>query len=588
MIYCKKNKLIYLLLLALALSVFTGTRIPEVNAPVLVTVNKVVYSSNYDATIYNGGTNYLVAHENLTGYLWSPSISHIGGQRNSTGWYNIFRNILWFDLTFMPSDANISSAILSLYISQDHSATDFNVTMQRSSVADLPHVPVVSNDYRCLYYYGDLGSKNTSALAGLGFWNITMNSAGKNYIKSYTSSYQYPYTPLILRSKRDINSIAPSGDEYLLMCAADMGYTVAPKLYLTYTTSEVQYNVYGVYDESGIRSGATNCSVYRENLQPLHFVINGTHNFTAMNPISLTYQIGFNQSRTYYLLPEHEDIFIFRPSDPYYTYFFEVVDYIGLEWGYLESRLNVNGTDRVVERWKFDRTTSDLPFTMSFGVTYTMRLICEKGTFVFGTWTAGAATTKTYFISPDMFPLAPTDINGIAVNATRKNSTWIQAYYNDIYLNTTWVNFEIYEWGVTTPIYTYNTTSQTVTLNWLEGGSDTDYYVTVTILHRILGTRQWSFPCSTSVSNSNPFDILRTLGTFPFDANQIPAVLILIIVGLGCFTWLPLPLGLVVQVITAAILVWLNWLAISWAWLTMAGCFVFLIALSEAKQREIG
>jgi hypothetical protein len=354
--------------------------------------------------------------------------------------------------------------------------------------------------------------------------------------------------------------------------------------------ASVTYTCKGAYNENGtFNSAGINVTMTRQGESPVTFLLNGTYLANASSKaIVFNFDLGYNynRSRTYYTVGGvAETIYVLLPQQPYYTYFFEVIDYVGLSWGYLESVLNVNGTDTVVERWSLN-VKSEMPFTLSWGKAYTMRLVCNKGSYTYGAYVAGATTSFTLAVTSDMFPVAPTDINGLAVRADRMNSTWIQCYYNDIYSNTSWVYFEIIEYGETTPIKSYNSTLQQVTLNWMEAASDTDYYVVITISHNLLGTKVWSFPCPAPVATTNPFDALSVLGTFPFAANQVPAVLILVCVGL-CFTWWSVPFGMIVEVIVAAMLVWLGWLDIGWAWMSISGSMVLIIALAEAKQREI-
>jgi hypothetical protein len=352
--------------------------------------------------------------------------------------------------------------------------------------------------------------------------------------------------------------------------------------------ASVTYAMKGAYNENGsFNPVGINVTMTRQSEAPSTFFLNGTYLANAtVKVIVFNFDLGYNESRTFYTVNgAAETIYVLLPQEPYYTYFFEVIDYVGLSWGYLESMLNVNGTDTVVERWSLN-VMNEMPFTLSWGKAYSMRLVCNKGTYTYGSYVAGATTSFTLAVTADMFPIAPTDINGLSVRATRMNITWIQCYYMDIYSDTTWVNFDIIEYGETTPIYSYNSSSQMITLNWMEAASDTDYYVLITISHSLLGFKTWSFPCPAPVASTNPFGALSYLGTFPFAADQLPAIVILVCFGL-CFSWYSIPVGMIVEVIVAAILVWLGWLAIGWTWLTLSGTMVMIIAIAEAKQREI-
>lgn len=360
---------------------------------------------------------------------------------------------------------------------------------------------------------------------------------------------------------------------------------IAPREVFAATT----YTLHGAYYEDGSDAGAINITMTRVNQGALTFELNGTYLANASTTVTVfNFNLGVgNQSRTFYTVNgAAEEIYVYKPTDNYfYSYFFEVLDYIGLDWGYLESVRNVDGTDRVIERWTLG--SNELPFTFHWGDAYAMRIVCNRGIYTYAKpYVAGATTSFTLSVTPDMFPIVPTDINGLAVIAQRVNITTLYAYYRDDYSQTNWTYFEIYEYGEASPIYSYNSTSQLITVYWYEAGSDIDYYVKITILHSTLGTKYWSFPCPAPISVSNPFDALSLLGEFPIAANQVIPVALLVVVSL-CFSWYYLPFGLIVLVLIAAIEVWLGWLAIGWTWLGLSGSIILILALAEAKQREI-
>lgn len=349
----------------------------------------------------------------------------------------------------------------------------------------------------------------------------------------------------------------------------------------------VTYTMHGAYWEDGTSAGAINATMSRAGEPDLTFELNGTYLANATTGATLfTFDLGFNTSRTYYTINQTaETIYVYKPSEPYYTYFVEMLDYIGLQWGYLETVINVGGSDRVVERWRTD-VLNDMPFVLTWGKAYVMRLVCNRGTYVFGSFVAGATTTFTLAVTSDLFPAPETGTGGITARGNRMNSTWIQAYYSDVNLETNWTLIEIFEFGSNIASVSYNSTSQTITYNWYEAASDMDYVVQITIQNVRLGEKSWTFPCPAPISNQNPFNSLSLLGTFPFAANQVPAVLILLVVGMA-FSWYSIPWGMIVQVVVAAILVWLGWLAIGWSWLTISGTMILILAIAEAKQREV-
>lgn len=346
-----------------------------------------------------------------------------------------------------------------------------------------------------------------------------------------------------------------------------------------------QYDVNGAFNEDGTRQGAINCTFFRESQDTTTFELDGTYLANASDVgIVFNFDLGNNESRVYYVY-QNETIYVMRPYEPYYTYYFYLVDYVDISWGYLESLVNLNGTDYVCERHNLE-VLGQLPFTMTWGRNYKMRLVCNLGEYTYGSMTAEATTDLTLQITREMFPVNRTDIGDLTTGATRMNSSWIQAQYIDSNSTTDWVNFDFHEYGNTTAFLSYNTTSNSVTYNWYGGGSFVDYYVVITISHQSLGTRYWTFACpAPNPDEDNPFSALDYLGDFPFSLSQLPAIFIILIVALS-FSWYNAPLGIIATLLVAAILVWMGWSAIGWTWLTLAGSMAFILAIAMQKERE--
>ena len=545
------------------------------------------YSRSYDGYCYmlEADTYALARNTPIADHIITDTLQSLVGQKYDHGAeyddYTVLRSYLYFDTSAIPDNANITSAKLRLYIHLDDSDADFNVTIQNGQPT-YPHVPLVVADYNLNYYSGNGGYFDTSGVALNSYNNITLSATGLSWI-SLTGR-----TKLCLRNDKEINNIVPSDGvpESVGFRSSEMGAGYLPILEVTYDTPVYLYMLQGAYNEEGVRDGAINCTFFPPAEAPETFELDGTYNVTAEHLGSLlTFDIGFNESRTYHLYLEFEEIYVMKPTDPYYYYYFSVVDFIGLEWGYLESLVNFNGTDKVCER-QTTAIMNNIPFTFSWGRSYKMRLVCDVGEYLYGSYVAGATTEFTLAITSDMFPATPTDIGDLTVSATRKNVSWIQAVYVDAESKTSWVNFDFHEYGNTTALYSYNTTSNSVVVNWYEAATDTDYYVVVTISHLVLGTKTWTFPCpAPAITEPNPFTVLRLLGDFPFDAAQIPAVLIIIVVMLA-FTWWNAPMGIIATVLVSFLLAWIGWLAVGWTWLTISGSLCFILALAMKKDRE--
>lgn len=574
------SKLLAILLIVVFAVGFFHIVVPVTHASTFV-VSRVIYASTSDGQLVGyHATDYTAAHNLASATFKTTTAYYMGvGQENTTdNDHYIYRSYLYFDTAIIPDLAINANLTLSVMFYSVDGAD--NITIQTDTTI-YPHVPLQYADYSYTYYSGNSGTMNVSALSPDTYYNITMtNSSMLN---------KQGYTTLCLRSNRDINSVVSTDKQLVYLYTAENGDSQCARLYVTYETTEFyQYYLFGGFNEDGSNAGAINVTFYRPT-QPLEsFTLNGEHNVTCEENHRMVFRFdqGDNLTRIYYVYAPTESIYVVKVGEPTVINYFFVVDYIGISDAYLESMININGAERVIERWRIDKTTGLVPFTMTFGATYTMRLVCNKGTYVFGSWTAqSSGTEKDYVIDSTVFPTAVPDSSGIAVYATRKNVTWIQAYFNDTLADTYWVEINITLYGESIADYSLNTTSYPVTVNWMEAGSEEDYFAVVTINHTTLGLRQYSFPCPAPTGNTNPFTSLAILGTFPFALSQLPAVILLLVLS-AAFSYWSLPMGIFVSFIMALFLAWLGWLAVGWAWLTIAGFICFILIFSEVKERE--
>jgi len=149
------------------------------------------------------------------------------GQLSALGMYEIHRSFLIFDTSFLPDDANITGAILSLYLHQNSTTQDFNITLQKGS-GDYPHFPTELGDYNRLYYSGDGGTFNTTNIQTERN-NITLNNDGISWINLVG------LTKFCLRSDREINGITPTDSEYIGFKGPESSEATKPILYLNYS-----------------------------------------------------------------------------------------------------------------------------------------------------------------------------------------------------------------------------------------------------------------------------------------------------------------------------------------------------------------
>jgi len=90
------------------------------------------------------------------------------------------------------------------------------------------------NDFYYLYYSGNGGSVNTNGLSFDKYTNISLNTTGISWIQKGPGAK----TRLALISSRDINKIAPSGDESIPFGTSERGSGYKPKLVVHYTLPE--------------------------------------------------------------------------------------------------------------------------------------------------------------------------------------------------------------------------------------------------------------------------------------------------------------------------------------------------------------
>jgi len=347
------------------------------------------------------------------------------------------------------------------------------------------------------------------------------------------------------------------------------------------------YTLYGAYGEDGyLEPSGIWVTFFREGQGQYKFFLNGTQTVTATQTGEVfKFDLGYNMSRTYYVYG-NETIYVIVPEEPFYVYYFEVVDFVGVEWGYLESFININGTDRVVERWDVVNVTAEFPLTFTWGNAYKIRLVCSQGTYVYGSYVAGGTSEYTLSITQDMFPQIPTD-RAFSIGASRTSDTNITAYYNDPDSLTNWIYFEIFKYGEASATYTYNTTSNTITLVWDEAASGIDYYCKITVNHQLFENELiYSYACPYSAPESlNPWEFLNDYGSLPFDASQLPALIIIVCV-FGVFSWASAPIGIIFTSIIAVLLRWLNWFDVDWIWLGISVPLAWIIAFIMWKERE--
>ena len=210
----------------------SGLKCSDLNAmmfPVVIDPTLTVYSTSSDGYIYNSNSNYNTAQSATTGTVDSTGTYISIGQKSTAGpptIYYVYRGFVFFNTTSLPLNAYLDSATLSLYKKDDYSTTDFDITIQNGQPT-YPHDPMQSGDYNKNDYTGNGGSLNTAQFKN-GYNDIRITSL--NWITKGGT------TKLCLRSNRDINGNAPTGNEYVNVYSHEYlgGNGYQPKLVIAY------------------------------------------------------------------------------------------------------------------------------------------------------------------------------------------------------------------------------------------------------------------------------------------------------------------------------------------------------------------
>ena len=583
-----RTKLTSPILVLLIVTLLVTFFVKPINAPTITITKTVVITGHvYDGTLYGNSTSYATAHDAASGTFYDEIQV---GQQIWSGQYWVYRGFLYFDTTSIPDNATIDEAKISIEIEDDLSDTDFNITIQNGQPT-YPSTPLTETDYNKNYYSGNGGQLDTSTIGLPGRYNITLTETG--WIN------KQGMTKLCLRSDRDINDETPTGDEFVIIFHSES--SSPPKIYITYTVSGYRYIFFGPYYEDGTAcSTPVTVHIYSETQNPHTFTLDGdTETIDWVEPVTyITWNISdptYNKTRVIYPDPtlSQQEIYIFvpNPDTPSYLYTFNVVDMVGVTDAYLETRINVNGTARTVERQKLD-VVNEVPFWMMWSQRYQLRLTCNRGTAV---WSFIALTDveQTLLITPDLFNYTAYG-RYLTVNATRLNSTCIQVRYYDPTERTTVIQVKIKHKTNTTTFttdYTYSKITPTdETVLWNNADPETDYYVDIFANYYVASedtykVLTWNFTCPRLGATTNPWENLFTvLGTFPFNPSNLFGVLITLAV-FAVFSYYTVDVAAFLAVLTAATLTYIGWLSISWTAITLAFTIAIFIALQHKKKR---
>jgi hypothetical protein len=559
-----------------------------------VTEAKTFYASIQSRDTYKTSSNYVTARLASTGNIgYATTYEYVGGQNYGGSQYTIYRAMLLFDTTVLPSDVSLTilNATLSLMFYYDFSNQDFNITVQKGQPA-YPHIPIVNADYFCGYYSGDYGELSTVGKSTNTYYNISITDTSILAIGGTTK--------LALRSSRDIYANTPSTYEFLLIYGYSWGQSKMPKLYVWYSVNAYRYIFHGAYYEDGtVANACLNCTLYRTGLSPYNFLLtssggveDNTTVYLSQIPTSLIWNLttSLNQTRMIYFDQPNEEVWLFIPKSNqlYYLYTVNFIDMATVSNAYLETHVTVNGNDRLVEREKVT-TIATIPFWLVMFNTYSIRIVCSFGTHDFGVFTASTEYELSVTVFSGYFPTSYTGGN-ITCSAERMNDTWLQLNYTDGKTQTVWCSVLVQSVinGSYTTVYSYNATGNVHQVNYYSANASIDYSVAVEARQSSdLKTYTFVLPSSQLTSSTtNPFQGLFSIWSDAPIPMQYLIGLFLVLLFFGIFSYANLVAGCFSGWIMACFLTVIHWLNISFPLLGFAGFIVFLIGIIDWREKQ--
>ncbi len=522
--------------------------IPQAEAQ--TTVTKTYYGLTSDVGLVGYSTSYDAVRFASSAYTsLSPSAYYtiVGQNHLLADQYMTYRSCFLFDTSDIPNTAVITSAYLSLNVLADQSDTDFDVVL--SGTPTYPHNPPVLGDYFYGWYPTYFGSGSSADFVVNEYFNMTLDANGRNQINDEGT------TGFMVRSSRDINGDVPALDASMIegvqFYTADSAYK--PMLIVTYVVigeGDYTYHLVGPYMDNGnVADATTTLTVYPTGASSFTIDLTAdgnspdTYDLTlSSKPVSMIWNISEsgNYSRVVYfttLTPETIYITIPPPDKPFYLYSFTVNDFYGVSNGYLESMLYINGSERVIERQRIDAINA-LPFYMTWGTTYSMRVVSDNGTLTTGAFTALSDQAQTIVIPYGAFTY-PDFYQRTNARALRLNESAITITYADLDQETQNLNVQVTYWNGTVYAVLYNesVSTQAYSLTWTNGLGRVNYVVNITAV-RTQGTLTWIIPCPYKAPATNIFADLNALGDgLPMEMQYVPAVILIACAIIGFSFW---------------------------------------------------
>lgn len=596
----KLAKVVALLLFMFLFSASFMFYCPTVSAETLTTE---VLTANYTSLVYCTGINLNTVTTSATGTdvyngdtfavgrkISNPIVEYPPGVGNAD--YNIYRAAIQFDLTAIPLGSEIIDAYIGLYVEEDKSIVDYNITI-RQGLPTYPHVPLVTADYNTALYDGNLGTENTVSVSEENYWNISFTEEGINVLIDNLGAD----LKLFLQSSRDLTIDANiiNNFEYVVFGSLNAGSEYAPKLFVTYKVGEYTYTMHGPYLETGIvYDGSINVTASYDGAAPETFVFSGsggearTIYFTTDYPlVSLFWNITstYDRQRSIVVNGDNAEFYLYVPDEDEVVYQVSVgiTDFAGLSNGYIQIMRNINGVNRVVMQTPLD-INSGMPFWIIYYAQYDIRLVSDQGVF---TWNLPADGTviKQFTITSDMVETEYTGQN-VTVAIERPDAETVTVYYMDYSLETENVTTVIkhFERGdyVTDFIQTDLGYSQNFT--WTDAQHSLSYIVTVYVVSDG-DVKTWQTGLGYVVEAEFFYGFFELFGEFPFPATQLFGLFIgTLFFCIG--NWRDTEAFVAIGVIVTATLAVIGWITVPILGLGASFLVVVFMYLAKGKRES--
>ena len=192
------------------------------NGPRTLGVTDIFFSTTADGQLRKIASTYnSVWNAGSAGTINTSGTTAIIGQAEDTDpgttEYIIYRSFFYFDTSYIPDDAVISSASLSLYGAHKKTGSGaFNIQIQNGQPT-YPHDTLEAGDYDKDHYSGDGGSFGTGSFTTDGFNTITLTPTGLTWIN------KVGITKLCVRNSEEIAGNEPNIDsrDWVSVCTAN-------------------------------------------------------------------------------------------------------------------------------------------------------------------------------------------------------------------------------------------------------------------------------------------------------------------------------------------------------------------------------